>query len=67
MDRGGARGRKQLKREGGGGVGDEAEVTPRDRPPVGTVGGSYLRRADASANGKAQTQRSSGGRAFAGS
>lgn len=47
--------------------GNEAEVTPRDRPPVRPVGGSYLRRAEASANGKAQTQGSSGGSAFAGS
>lgn len=48
-------------------VGDEAEVTPRVRPPVRPVGGSHLRRAEASANGRAQTQRRSGGSAFAGS
>lgn len=48
-------------------VGYEAEVTPRVRPPVRPVGGSYLRWAEASANGRAQTQRRSGGSAFAGS
>jgi hypothetical protein len=42
-------------------------VTPRDRPLVEAVGGSHLRRAEASANGRARTQRSSGVSAFAGS